>query len=61
MRRNSYDSYHGRNRFATFLKILIAILLVFLVVVLAALFFLEPYIVYSADGVRLELPFFQNQ
>ena len=61
MRRNSYDSYHGRNRFATFLKILIAILLVLLVVVLAALFFLEPYIVYSADGVRLELPFFQEK
>ena len=61
MRRNGYDSYHGRNRFATFLKILIAVLALILILVLAALFFLEPYIVYSADGVRLELPFLQER
>ena len=58
MRRNGYDSYHGRSRGRTALKVLIGVLLVLLVVSVAALFFLEPYIRYSADGVRVELPFF---
>lgn len=62
MRGNAYDSYRGRNRFATFLKVLIVLLLLVLAVGVAALFFLEPYLVYSADGVRLDLPpFFQGQ
>ena len=62
MRGNAYDTYHGRNRFGTFLKVLIVLLLLLLAVGVAALFFLEPYLVYSADGVRLELPpFFQKQ
>lgn len=62
MRGNAYDTYHGRNRFGTFLKVLIVVLLLLLAVGVAALFFLEPYLVYSADGVRLELPpFFQKQ
>lgn len=61
MRRDSYDAYHGRNRFATFLKILIVVLILLLAVAVAALFFLEPYIVYSSDGVRLDLPFFQEK
>lgn len=60
MRRNGYDSYHGRSRGRTVLKVLIGVLLVLLVVSIAALFFLEPYIHYSIDGVRLELPFFQG-
>ena len=60
MRRNGYDPYHGRSRGRTVLKVLIGVLLVLLVVSIAALFFLEPYIHYSIDGVRLELPFFQG-
>lgn len=58
MRRNGYESYHGRSRGRTALKVLIGVLLVLLVLSVAALFFLEPYIHYSADGVRVELPFF---
>lgn len=58
VRRNGYESYHGRSRGRTALKILIGVLLALLVLSVAALFFLEPYIRYSADGVRLELPFF---
>ena len=61
MKRDGYDAYHGRNRFATFLKILIVVLILLLVAAVAALFFLEPYIVYSSDGVRLDLPFFQEK
>ena len=58
MRRNGYESYHGRSRGRNALKVLIGVLLVLLVLSVAALFFLEPYIHYSADGVRVELPFF---
>lgn len=58
VRRNGYESYHGRSRGRTVMKALIGVLLVLLVLSVAALFFLEPYIHYSADGVRVELPFF---
>ena len=61
MKRDRYDSYHGRNRFATAFKVLIAVLALILLAALAALFFLEPYIVYSSDGVRIELPFFRDE
>lgn len=61
MARRGYDTYHGRNRFGTFLKVLIVILLLLLVAALAALFLLEPYIYYSADGVQVRLPFFQEE
>lgn len=60
MRRDGYDPYHGRSRGRTALKILIGILLAALVLSVAALLLLEPYIRYSADGVRVELPFFQS-
>ena len=61
MRRDRYDSYRGRNRAATVLKVLIAALVLVLLAALAALFFLERYIVYSSDGVRLELPFLHRE
>ena len=61
MRRDPYGSYRGRRRFATGVKVLIAVLALALLAALAALFFLEPYIVYSADGVRLELPFLHRE
>ena len=61
MRGDRYNSYRGRSRFATGVKVLVAVLALALLAALAALFFLEPYIVYSSDGVRLELPFFQKE
>lgn len=60
MRRNGYDSYHGRSRGRTLLKVVIAALLIVLALSVAALLLLEPYIRYSSDGVHLYLPFFQN-
>ena len=60
MRGDRYNSYRGRGRFATGIKVLIVVLVLALLAALAALFFLERYIVYSSDGVRLELPFFQK-
>lgn len=61
MRGDRYNSYRGRSRFATVVKVLIVVLVLALLAALAALFFLERYIVYSSDGVRLELPFFQKE
>lgn len=60
MKRYGYDPYHGRSRGRAALKVVIGVLLVLLVLSVAALFFLEPYVRYSSDGVRLELPFFRN-
>ena len=50
MRRNGYDSYRGRSRFRTVMKVLIGVLLVVLVLAVAALIWLEPYLGYSAGG-----------
>ena len=61
MNRNGYDPYRGRSRFRTFLKALIVLLLVLLVLSVAALFWLEPCIDYSAGGIRIHLPFSQPQ
>lgn len=61
MRRGPYGSYRGRSRFAVWVKVLVVVLVLALLGALAALFFLEPYIVYSSDGVRLELPFLHRE
>ena len=61
MRRSGYDSYHGKSPGRTALKVIIVVLLLLLGAALAALFVLEPYIKYSADGVRVDLPFFEDK
>ena len=60
VRRNGYDSYHGRSRGRTLLKIIIAALLIILALSVGAFLLLEPYIRYSSDGVHVYLPFFQG-
>ena len=52
-----YGAYHGRSGLRTFLKVLIGVLLVVLLLALAAVFFLEPYLVYDQNGAHLNLPF----
>ena len=61
MQTRGYGTYRGRSWFRTFLKILIGVLLVLLVLLTAAFFFLEPHIIYSPDGIRIDLPFLQGQ
>lgn len=58
--RGCYSSYRGRSALSTPLKVLAIFLAVVLVLSVAALFFLEPYWVYSADGGRLLLPWVQE-
>jgi hypothetical protein len=61
MKSGGYGSYRGRSPLRTFLKTVIILLSVVLILTVFALVFLQQYVVYSADGVRLELPFFQNE
>ncbi|MEG2097386.1 MAG: hypothetical protein RRY65_04390, partial [Pseudoflavonifractor sp.] len=56
-----YGSYRGKSRFRSFLNILALVLLVILLLLVGAFFFLQRYAVFSADGMRLEIPFFQRQ
>lgn len=58
--RGCYSSYRGRSALSTPLKVIAVLLAVVLVLSVAALFFLEPYWVYSADGGRLLLPWVQE-
>ena len=55
-----YHSYRGRNGLRTFLKILIVLLLAILALLVGVWFLLEPHMVYSSDGVRIQLPFLQE-
>ena len=52
-----YDSYRGRGRARTFLKVLIAVLLIALAAAAAAFFLLDRRLVISAGGYRLLSPF----
>ncbi|MCI2106734.1 MAG: putative glycoside hydrolase [Intestinimonas sp.] len=56
-----YGAYRGRSHTRNILKILAIILAVLVIGVLITLAFLQQYIVYSAEGVKLELPFLQGQ
>lgn len=58
--RYGYGPYHGQSRTSTVLKGVAIFLAALLVLVVLAVVFLGQYVVYSADGARLELPFFQS-
>lgn len=57
MRKNySYDTYRGRSPFRSVLKWIIALLAVVLILAVAALVWLQQYMVYSSDGGKLVFP-----
>lgn len=61
MRAKGYGSYRGRSPFKKFLKILLVVLIILAVLCAAAAVYLQQFLVISNDGVRLELPFFQQE
>ena len=61
MRAKGYGSYRGRSRFKTFLKILVIVVLILVILGAAAAVYLQQFLVVTPDGVRLELPFLQQQ
>lgn len=61
MRAKGYGSYRGRSPFKKFFKIFAIIIVILIVLGAAAVIYLQQYLVVSRDGVRLELPFFQQE
>ena len=61
MGRRGYSGYHGKATVRDVLKLIAALLAVLLVLTAAGLMFGQRYIVYTDDGVRLELPFFRRE
>lgn len=57
---NSYNTYRGQPTWKRVLKTLVVVLLVLAVLAGAAVLYLQQYLVYSDDGVRLELPFLRR-
>lgn len=60
MRAKGYGSYRGRSPLKRFLKILLIVVVILILLGAAAVIYLQQYLVISHDGVRLELPFFQQ-
>jgi len=50
------EFYNQRSTARTLVKVLLIVLLVLVVLAVFLFFFLQRYIVYTADGLRLELP-----
>lgn len=61
MRQRRYDGYHGRPGAWDILKVILCLLVILLVLTVAGLIVGQRYLVYTDDGVRLELPFFQRE
>lgn len=64
MRRTSYgySSYQGRGGARAVLKGIIVLLVIILLLAIAAVFYLQRYMVYSDDGtVRVDIPFLQRE
>ena len=56
-----YSGYHGRATVRDIVKVIVALAVVLLILAAAMLMFGQRYIIYTDDGVRLELPFFQRE
>ena len=61
MRAKGYGSYRGQSRLKKILKIFAVIVLVLIVLGVALTVYLQQFLVFSNDGVRLELPFLQQE
>ncbi len=61
MRDRGYGGYRGRSPWKTFIKIVVAIVLILAVIAAVAAIYLQRFLVITADGVRLDLPFLQQE
>lgn len=52
-----YGGYRGRRTLTDILKIIAIVLGILVALVLAGLFLAQDYLVYTDEGLRLELPF----
>ena len=61
MERGHYDGYRGRSVTQTVLSVIVCILAVLVILSGALLLFGQRYLYYTADGVRLDVPFLTRQ
>ena len=61
MSRRRYSGYHGQSGARNVLKVMAWMLVLALMLVLAGLLVGQRYLVYTDEGVRLELPFFRRE
>lgn len=61
MSRRGYNGYRGRSAAQDVLKVILGLLVAVLVLALVGLMIGQRYIIYTDNGVRLELPFFQRE
>lgn len=61
MGRRGYNGYRGRTAVRDVFRLILVLLIVLLVLAAAGLMIAQRYIVYTDDGVRLELPFFRRE
>lgn len=61
MGRRRYSGYRGRPAARDLIRLAAVVLAVVLVLTAAGLMFAQRYIIYTDDGVRLELPFFVRE
>ena len=60
MARRRYSGYRGRPWPKDALRLILTLLILLLILLAAGLMFGQRYIVYTDDGIRLELPFFRR-
>ena len=61
MRRRRYNGYHGRITGRDIFRLATAVLVIVLVLAAVGLMIGQRYLIYTDDGVRLELPFFNRE
>ncbi len=57
----NYGGYRGRRTLTDILKIIAIVLGILVALVLAGLFLAQDYLVYTDEGLRLELPFLSEE
>lgn len=57
----NYGGYRGRRTLTDILRIIAIVLGILVALVLAGLFLAQDYIVYTDEGLRVELPFLQEE
>lgn len=61
MERGHYNGYRGKTTVQEVLRLVLMLLVVLLILAAIGLAVGQRYIIYTDDGVRLELPFFQRE
>ncbi len=60
MAKETYEIYQRRRPLKIFLKIMLSIILIVVVFAIVVFFWFQSYIVYTPDGIRLDIPFLHS-